>query len=68
MAGEGGFRRFFAPIGLVLLILGIVEAALAFVFVLLAVDGEFADRITRMSALTALPFILGGAVLSWMGK
>lgn len=65
---EGGVRRFFAPIGLVLLIVGIAVAALAFIFILLDLSGDFPDRVRTLTAFTSVPFILGGAALAWMGR
>lgn len=64
----GPLGKFFAPLGMILVLTGVVGAILLFFFVLFDVSGGFMDQLRGAFAVAALPFILGGAALVWIGK
>lgn len=64
----GPVGKFLAPVGLILVLTGVVGAILLFFFVMFDVSGGFMDQLRGAFAVAALPFILGGAALVWMGK
>lgn len=65
---SGPLGRLFAPLGVILILVGVVVAALSFIFILLELRGEFSDRVNLLTNLTALPLIVGGAALAWLGR
>jgi hypothetical protein len=64
----GPLEKFFAPVGTILVLTGLVGAVLIFFFLLFDVSGDFLERLYGAFASTALAFIIGGAALVWLGK
>lgn len=48
-----------------MVLVGALVAILAFVFILLDLTGDFADRVVTLLA-TTLPLIIGGVALAWL--
>jgi hypothetical protein len=64
----GPVGKFLAPIGITFVLISAVETALAFIFILLTLTGDFPNRIIALTTATALPLAIGGAALAWLGK
>jgi hypothetical protein len=63
----GAMGKFFGPVGMVLVLVGVVVAILTFIFILLDLSGDFVSRVVALNGSTTLAFILGGAALTWLG-
>jgi hypothetical protein len=64
----GPLGKILSPLGVALVLVGVATAALAFVFILLDLTGDFPTRVRLLTAATALPLVVGGAALAWLAK
>ena len=64
----GPIGKMLAPIGLILVLLGAAVSVFSFIFILLDLTGDFQDRVNTLTAVTALPLVVAGAAMTWLGR